>query len=148
MAKLNWKQQDHEVQESMFKDFPDGWYNFIITSCDCMTSQTTGEDQIEMDMTVMNGPMEGQSKRFWLSIYSANEVVNSIANSQFRQICEACGIVDLGDTDELLNKPVDMKLYTSKKGYQNIGEIKAANGSSTTMNSKPAGNGLPSAFQS
>ena len=118
------KQKEVEVQESMFKEFTDGWYDMTITSADVTHSDHDGLDQVVIDFTAGSGDMQGKTKKVWLSINSANEVVARIANSQLVQIAEACGIEELADTDELVGKDLGLKLYTNKKGYQNMGEVK------------------------
>ena len=124
MAKLNnWNQEEVEIQEGGFSNWEDGWYSLIITGAD-ITIDKDGQDQVELTICAMTGKYEGKNRKLWLSIGSMNADVQRIAKSQLKQIAEACGINSLEDTDELNNKSLDIKFYTNKKGYQNIGEIR------------------------
>jgi len=120
----NWKQKDIEISEGGFMQFPDGWHAFIITSATVIISQLDGSDQVQIDLTAMTGTMEGKTKKIWLNIFSENQQVRDIANSQLKQIAEAVGIQDMNDTSELENKGVDIELKTKGK-YQNINGVRA-----------------------
>ncbi len=125
MSQLNWNQSEVDTSGG-YAEIPDGWHEFLITRCDVLTSKNTGEDQVEMDATVMSRQANGQSKRFWISIYSDNEQVRDIAQQLLARIAEACGITDLKDTTELENKSFKGKLVTKKskgKDYQNMYEV-------------------------
>ena len=142
-----WDQANVEVQDSMFAEFPDGWHNFLISASEMVRSTMDGTNQVLVDFTAIGGKMDGQTKKVWFSINSDNETVARIANSQLKQVAEAVGVMDMQDTAELLNKTVDIKLYTKGK-YQNIGEVRPSSvGGIPAHQSAQAQSDVPAAFR-
>ena len=111
MSKFSFNPNNYEPMD--FDPIPAGEYEAVINSAEWKdTKAGTGRYlQLEFELT-----KEYESRRVWenLNLDNPNQKAVDIANSALSSICHALGIENLTDTDQLLNKPLFIKLSIQK----------------------------------
>ena len=82
---------------------PEGWYLCGITKADLTPTKKVGR-AIVIDFSILEGEHRQQKCSIWCNYYHDNALTRSIAKQQLAKICLAAGIEELTDTDQLLNK--------------------------------------------
>jgi len=111
--------------EGEFSLLPPGWYTAEIEKSElCQTKKGTGE-YIKLQFNV-TGPTHGGRKLFVnLNVKNESRSAEEIGRRSLGEIMRAIGISRIGDTDDLIGRPMEIKVSSKKNEWQ--GETKEEN---------------------
>lgn len=143
MADLGMTFTTDELPKSEYTLIPDGTYPAVITNAEVKdTSSGTGK-YIKVEYTIQGANYSG--KKVWgnLNIRNANPKAQEIGLQQLGELLIAVNLKALKNTDELLNKQLQIKIKTSKPqaGYDPQNEVrgfKSLTGGALPMPSAPS----------
>lgn len=129
---------------------PAGWYNAHITDSEAKPTSAGTGFYLELEMEVLDGPYAGRKVFDRLNLHNPNPVATEIAYKQLSAICHATGVIQVADSAQLHNRPLQVKValrpagpgadgkqYEASnevKGYKGIGQPAPAG---TTMTAPP-----------
>lgn len=90
-----------------FEPMPAG--DYVVQIVDSEIVQTSkGGDMLKLTMEVIEGPFSDPPRKVWdnLNIRNANATAQGIAHRTLADICAACGIGPIQDSDDLHFKPI------------------------------------------
>lgn len=93
---------------------PVGWYEAICSKADIAPTKTGGGQVLSLDWTIQQAGYVGRKTWSRHNIENRNPEAQRIGQEELNEICEALGIVMLEDTDDLLNKPLYVKIKIEK----------------------------------
>lgn len=114
MALFRFQIDSVERRESNFELLPAGWYTAQITESEIVPLKTGNGEAVKLTFTVLSDAYRGRKVWVRLNMRHANPEAERIAKQQFRELCEAIGLVRVEDTIELHNKPVQIKVKIRK----------------------------------
>lgn len=94
-----------EVAPRSFGPLPAGSYDMVITKSDIKPTKAGTGHYIELEMQVVDGEHSG--RRLWerLNIDNPNKQAEDIAKAALGALCQAIGVIDMEDTDQLHDTP-------------------------------------------
>ena len=84
-----------------FDELPDGVYSFQLMAAERRTSRA-GNDMLVLEWKVLSGEYENRRLSQFINMWHSNPDVRSIAFEEFAHVCQALGVTEVEDTDELL----------------------------------------------
>jgi hypothetical protein len=121
MALLNFKASSIELSERdprSFGPLPAGNYEMMIVRSDTKPTKRGDGHYLELEMHVLSGDHCG--RRHWerLNLDSPSLQAVKIAQEHLARLCVALGMDEVGDSDELHDKPFYAELGIDKKDDQ------------------------------
>ena len=100
---------DDEVRS--FEPLPDGWYKAVINGTARKTSKA-GNDYLEVELEITDADHAG--RRLWeiYNLWHPSEAPKEIAQRQFSNLVNACGLANCKESDDLIGMHLDVKLKT------------------------------------
>ena len=147
MALLNFNSAGHETQTS-FEPIPNDWYNVTMQESEMKPTKNNDGAYLECQLKVVDGDFAGRLVWLRLNLDNKNEVAQEIAYKQLASICEATGVINVGDSAELHGKPFMVKVVVRppQGDYDASNEIKgfkACAGGGAASSGGPSGGGKP-----
>ena len=128
---------DDEVRT--YEPLPDGWYKACIASTVRKTSKA-GNDYLEVELEITDADHAG--RRLWeiYNLWHPSEAPKEIAQRQFSNLVNACGLANCKESDDLIGMHLDVKLKTEAGNgeYQPKNKIAACRTAPGMANQKPA----------
>lgn len=128
---------DDEVRT--YEPLPDGWYKACIASTVRKTSRA-GNDYLEVELEITDADHAG--RRLWeiYNLWHPSEAPKEIAQRQFSNLVNACGLANCKESDDLIGMHLDVKLKTETGNgeYQPKNKIAACRTAPGMANQKPA----------
>lgn len=135
---------------------PSGWYNCIMTESEMKPTEKPGGMYLETTMQVMDGAYAGRKVFDRLNLQNANPIAVEIAYKQLSAICHAVGVIQVANSQQLHNRPMQVKVslrqgginqangvaydaYNEVKGYKAIEATTAAAPIAPPVPPAPAG---------
>lgn len=107
---------EEDVKGAMdFDALPDGDYQVVITEAEMKDNKNTAGSHVGATLLVIDGEFEGRLLWANYNIKNANPTAEKIGRAELAQLCQAIGIGNPKDTDELVNKPFMVKLGVDRK---------------------------------
>ena len=113
---------------------PGEYQSALVKSARVESKNKPGNYYLDCEYQVIDGPYT--NRRFWqmFNLWNSNDQAVEIANRDFNSLKNACGKLNVGDSEELHGIPVIAKLKIKKgnNGYQDKNEVvifKPLNGS-------------------
>ena len=97
-------------QQDSFDPLPAGWYNAAITNSEMKPTKAGDGSYLSLTFEVVDGPYKGRKVFTNLNLRNPNQVAMEIAYKQLSSICHSSGVIQLTDTMQLHNRPLQMKL--------------------------------------
>jgi len=121
-------------QKSDFDPLPPGWYAVEVTSGEVKNTKAGTGTRASIRFDVRGGAHDGRVVFGSFNLTNANPKAAEIGREQLGQMSLACGIVQLGDTSELLGKRLEIKLvikaaegqYEAGNDVKGFREVKGA----------------------
>jgi hypothetical protein len=97
-----------------FDVMPAGEYDAAIVASEVKATAAGTGKYLKLELQVLNGPF--QNRKVWdqLNIWNPNEKAVQIAKGTLSAICRAVGVLTPGDSSELHNKPLRIKVVVQK----------------------------------
>lgn len=157
MATLNFDASQVEVKPSKFEALPAGDYPAMITASEMKSTKAGDGSYLSLTFELQGGGHQG--RRVWtnLNLNNPNPTTVEIAQKQLAEICHAIGKPGVGESDELHNIPLVIKLSCKRddysgefknevKGYKKLqatASTPAFKAPTAAAPTKPAAGGLP-----
>jgi len=154
MSQLNFNATQVEPSTT-FEPVPAGWYNCIISDSESKIAKSGNGEYLQLEFSVLDGPYANRKFRTILNLWNDSSQAVEIAQRDLSAICHAIGVAQVGDSAELHNKPLQVKVTVEENGsygpQNRVKGYKAAGGAApppprgATMAPPPsAGAGKPS----
>jgi hypothetical protein len=95
-----------------FDVLPSGWQNAYITDSGVEPTKDGTGQRLKLELKIADGPYAGRKVFDGLNLQNSNPATVEIAYKTLSSICRAVGVMQLGSTSELHNKPLMIKLKT------------------------------------
>lgn len=154
MAQLNFDASTVQHTASSFEALPAGDYPAIITASEM--KQTKAGDGSYLALTIELQGNGATGRRVWhnLNIQNKNAQAMEISQKHLKEICDAIGLQGIGDSAEMHNKPLVVKLgakldnYSGEmrndvKGFKKLNTTNAAPAFKAPTAQQTAGFGAP-----
>lgn len=109
MAQLPDVFQPDQESTTDFGVLPDDWYEAEIVKSLIKSTNAGDGKYISLTFRITDGENEGRFLFKNLNIVNKSDMAVKIAKSDLKKICNACGIDELEDTDDLHNIPMMVK---------------------------------------
>lgn len=142
MAQFQFNINSVEKRENNFELLPAGWYTAQVTESNIAPIKSGTGTMLKLTFTVLQQGYNGRKVWGQLCVRHENPKTEKIANEQLRELCESVGLVNMQDTVELHNKPVQIKVkvrVSDNPQYEDQNEV---------VGFKPVGAGAPAAAPS
>lgn len=116
-----------EIEDTGFDPVPPGMYTAQVVASEIKPTKAGTGEYIKTEFKILDdGPYVG--KRVWtnFNIVNPNEQAVKIGQGQLKQLCKACGITELTDTQELHGVPLRIKVAIQEgtDGYDDQNVVK------------------------
>jgi hypothetical protein len=122
---------------------PAGWYDVHITDSEAKPTGAGTGFYLELEMEVLNGPYAGRKVFDRLNLHNPNPVAVEIAYKTLSAICHATGVIQVADSAQLHNRPMQAKVAMRAAGPGKDGQNYEA--SNEVKGYKGVGQGAPAA---
>lgn len=131
-----------------FTPLPAGWYDVHAKASDLKSTKSGDGTYINLQLLVDGPSHAGRSLWAKLNITNKNQKAEEIGRAQLRTICEAAGIEEISDTDQLVGARFACKVVVIDSNWQGEpdNEIKGFKASSGASTMPKAAFGAPPAF--
>jgi len=114
---------------------PAGWYNVHITDSEAKPTGAGTGFYLELEMEVLDGAYAGRKVFDRLNLHNPNPVATEIAYKTLSAICHATGVIQVADSAQLHNRPLQCKVSLRAAGpgkdgqhYEASNEVKGYKG--------------------
>lgn len=133
MPSFQFDAQSHVAPPAPSREpLPPGMYQVIVMASDIKPTQAGTGEYIELTLQVVDGEFSG--RRLWdrLNVSNPNKTAEDIAKRALQELCLACGVTALTETEQLHDIPVQAQVDFDKKdpsrnrvlGYKSVGVTK------------------------
>lgn len=142
MAKLNFNANNVDPQKPL-DPIPTGWYPAMIVESELKPTKDTKGTMLALTWEVVDGEYKGRKVFDRLNIKNANKQAEEIAAGQLSAICHATGVMQVKDSAELHNKPLQIRVIkrAASEQYDESNEVKAYKPLEGGPSAAPAGAG-------
>lgn len=151
MAHFNFDTQTVEKRESNYELLPAGWYTAQVTDSSIVPLKSGNGKGLKLTFTVLSDNYRGRKVFTQLNVEHTSEKSQKIGLQDLKDLCESIGLARLGDTVELHNKPLQIRVKIRKDDsgqYEDQNEIngfKPANGAAAPAAGFPTSRPAPAA---
>lgn len=110
MAQLPNVFKPSETEDATFKAIPLGWYRAKIVKSEVKQTKAKDGRYIAFTFKIIGGKYNKRLVFTNLNIVNKNETAVRIAESDLKKICEACGVEEMEDTQEVHDIEMGIKL--------------------------------------
>lgn len=110
----------------VFAPLPAGDYNAIITESEVKPTKDGQGQYLQIKLQVQGGEFSGRTLFDRLNLWNNNQQAQEIAQRALSAICHAVGVLQVGDSQELHNRPLiaTVKVKPASGNYEANNEIK------------------------
>lgn len=125
MATLNFNAQNVNPQTA-FEPLPAGWYPVAITASESRPTKNGNGAYLHLELTVIDGNHKGRKVYDRLNLWNPNQTATEIAYRTLSAICHAVGVLEVGDSVQLHNLPLEAKvsIRAADGAYEASNEVK------------------------
>ncbi len=125
MASFSFNSADVAPSENEFTALPAGPYQAVALSSEVRTTKSGGE-MLTYKMQITDGKYANRVLLARFNTKNSSEQAMQIARSQLAEFCRAAGVLEMTDTDDLLGRPVSIRvaIRPAQNGYPEQNEIK------------------------
>lgn len=121
---LNFNAQTVAPQQA-FEPLAGGWYVMAITGAEQKVTNAGTGTYLKLELTVVDGPFKGRKVWTNLNLNNPNPKAVEIAQQQLSAICHAIGVMQLQNSQQLMNIPMGVKLSIRKQdGYEDSNDVR------------------------
>ena len=124
---------------TVYTPLPAGDYNAIITESETKATKDGQGQYLQLKLQIQDGEFAGRTLFDRLNIWNNNQKAQEIAQRTLSAICHAVGVLQVGDSQELHNRPLvaTVKVKPASGNYDASNEIKGYK-AATTVAARPA----------
>jgi len=137
-----------QVKDSEFEALPAGEYRAVITESERKKTKDQSSELLQVKLQIIDGPFKNRTVIDRFNLWNKSPQATTIAQQQFKKVCEAVNVPKPGDSSALHMKPLMIKLavteYEGKernevKGYKACLPQSSSTPATTATAGKPAG---------
>ena len=136
-----------QVKDSEFEALPAGEYRAVIADSERKKTKDGASELLQVKLQIIEGPFKNRTVIDRFNLWNKNPEATTIAQQQFKKVCEALNISKPPDSSALHMKPLMIKLAVKEYNGKDQNEVKgykpattsAAAPVSTSSTSKPGG---------
>ena len=136
-----------QVKDSEYEALPAGEYRAVIADSERKKTKDGASELLQVKLQIIEGPFKNRTVIDRFNLWNKNPEATTIAQQQFKKVCEALNISKPPDSSALHMKPLMIKLAVKEYNGKDQNEVKgykAATASSapaekTATAGKPAG---------
>ena len=136
-----------QVQDSEYEALPAGEYRAVIADSERKKTKDGASELLQVKLQIIEGPFKNRTVIDRFNLWNKNPEATTIAQQQFKKVCEALNIIKPADSSALHMKPLMVKLAVKEYNGKDQNEVKgykpattsAAAPVSISSTSKPGG---------
>lgn len=141
MASLNFNAQAVQPAQNNFTPIPAGVYPAQIIESEIRALRSGNGEALSLQFEILGNQYAGRRVFANLNINHTNKEAERIAQEQLSAICHAVGVMQLQDSSQLHNKPMNIRVKIRKQeGYEDRNEVSG-------FEAIPGGQAVPQATQ-
>lgn len=120
LSQFDWQPTDYEPDEGYDSEaIPAGTYTAFIFKSDIKPTKTGNGDMVSLMFKVAEGQYQGKVIFDRLCTEHPKQETAQIARRKFRAVCEAVGVLNPQDTEELHDRPIEItvKVRPANNGF-------------------------------
>lgn len=129
MATINFNAQAVAPAQNNFQPIPAGVYPAQIIESELRALKSGNGEALALQFEILGNQFAGRRVFANLNIHHNNPEAQRIAQEQLSAICHAVGVMQLQDSSQLHNKPMNVRVKIRKQeGYEDRNEISGYEG--------------------
>jgi hypothetical protein len=136
-----------QVKDSEFEALPAGEYRAVMTESERKKTKDGASELLQVKLQIVDGPFKNRTVIDRFNLWNKNPEATTIAQQQFKKVCEALNIPKPPDSSALHMKPLMIKLAVKEYNGKDQNEVKgykaalssSAPAEKTATAGKPAG---------
>ena len=120
--------------QTSYEPMPADWYKCVITNTEEKPTKKQNGSYLQLDIEVIEGKFAGRKVFDRLNLNNPNSVAVEIAQRALSSICRAIDVPNPQDSDELLDKPLMVKVAVkpADEEYSASNEVKGYDAAGAT----------------
>ena len=127
-----------QVKDSEFEALPAGEYRAVITESERKKTKDGSSELLQVKLQIVDGQYKNRTIIDRFNLWNKSEQARTIAEQQFKKVCEAVNIPKPGDSSALHMKPLTIKLAVKEYNGNNQNEVKGYKPATTSASAPPA----------
>jgi len=126
MARFDFKLNDYEKDGDGFSLIPDGEFEFIVEKAELKQTKAKTGHYLNFTYSIVGDKYENRKVFDLINIDNPNEIAQRIGRGRLHKLAEACGCVEVDDSDLLIDKVFRGMLGVEKGtgGYEDKNVVK------------------------
>ena len=113
-----------QVKDSEFEALPAGEYRAVIAESERKKTKDGASELLQVKLQIIEGPFKNRTVIDRFNLWNKNPEATTIAQQQFKKVCEALNISKPPDSSALHMKPLMIKLAVKEYNGNNQNEVK------------------------
>jgi hypothetical protein len=113
-----------QVKDSEFEALPAGEYRAVITESERKKTKDGTSELLQVKLQIVDGQYKNRTIIDRFNLWNKNPQATTIAQQQFKKVCEAVNVPKPGDSSALHMKPLMIKLSVREYNGTNQNEVK------------------------
>jgi hypothetical protein len=113
-----------QVKESEFEALPAGEYRAVISDSERKKTKDGESELLQVKLQIIEGPFKNRTIIDRFNLWNKNPAATTIAQQQFKKVCEAVNIPKPPDSSSLHMKPLVIKVAVKEYNGSNQNEVK------------------------
>jgi hypothetical protein len=113
-----------QVKDSEFEALPAGEYRAVITESERKKTKDGSSELLQVKLQIVDGQYKNRTIIDRFNLWNKNPQATTIAQQQFKKVCEAVNVPKPGDSSALHMKPLMIKLAVKEYNGTNQNEVK------------------------
>lgn len=126
------------MKDSEFEALPAGEYRAVMTESERKKTKDGASELLQVKLQIVDGPFKNRTVIDRFNLWNKNPEATTIAQQQFKKVCEALNIPKPPDSSALHMKPLMIKLAVKEYNGTNQNEVKGYKACLPASSSTPA----------
>ena len=113
-----------QVKDSEYEALPAGEYRAVISDSERKKTKDGASELLQVKLQIIEGPFKNRTIIDRFNLWNKNPEATTIAQQQFKKVCEALNISKPADSSALHMKPLMIKLAVKEYNGKDQNEVK------------------------
>lgn len=113
-----------QVKDSEYEALPAGEYRAVISDSERKKTKDGASELLQVKLQIIEGPFKNRTVIDRFNLWNKNPEATTIAQQQFKKVCEALNIIKPADSSALHMKPLMIKLAVKEYNGKDQNEVK------------------------
>jgi len=127
-----------QIEDSKFDALPAGEYRAVITESERKKTKDGTGELLQVKLQIVDGQYKNRTVIDRFNLWNKNPQATTIAQQQFKKVCEAVNVLKPGDSSALHMKPLMIKLAVREYNGNDQNEVKGYKACLPGATSQPA----------